>query len=103
MPGGKREKGETDEEALVREIMEELSVDLLRETIKPYGVFEAQAFGKPEGTMVRITCYTADYVGKFAADNEIKEIGWINYEDKADSTDTGRLILEDLKNKNLID
>jgi hypothetical protein len=76
---------------------------LVKKTIKPYGVFEAQAFGKPEGTMVRITCYTAGYLGTLKADNEIKEICWINYEDKADSTDTGRLILEDLKKKNLID
>lgn len=34
MPGGKREAGESDEDALVREIKEELSLDLLPETIK---------------------------------------------------------------------
>ena len=63
-PGGKRETGESDIEALVRECKEELSVDLKLESIKPYGVFQAQAHGKPEGTMVRMTCYTADYTGR---------------------------------------
>jgi len=61
IPGGKREAGESDSQALVREIKEELNVDLLEDTIKPYGVFEAQAHGKPEGTVVRMTCYTADF------------------------------------------
>ena len=33
-PGGKREKGESDVQALVRECKEELTVDLLTETIR---------------------------------------------------------------------
>ncbi|MGE5041785.1 MAG: NUDIX hydrolase [Candidatus Levyibacteriota bacterium] len=102
-PGGKREEGETDEQALVREVEEELSVNLLKGTIKPYEVFEAQAHGKPEGTFVKITCYTADYTGKLKANSEIKEIGWISSKDMENTTLTGKLILEDLKNKNLID
>lgn len=61
IPGGKREGSETDEEALIREIKEELSVDLIQQSIKYYGTFEAQAHGKPEGTIVRMTCYTADF------------------------------------------
>jgi 8-oxo-dGTP diphosphatase len=48
IPGGKREKGETDHQALVREVKEELSVDLITDSIKKYGVFEAQAHGKPK-------------------------------------------------------
>lgn len=102
-PGGKREKGETDQEALIREVKEELLVDLLPETIKYYGVFESQAYGKPEGTFVKITCYTADYKGKLNPSAEIEEIGWITSIDKNNTTATGRLILEDLKRKQLID
>jgi 8-oxo-dGTP diphosphatase len=34
IPGGKREEGESDHEALIREIKEELSVDLKPETIQ---------------------------------------------------------------------
>lgn len=61
IPGDKREAGETDIQALTREVKEELLVDLVPETIKLYGTFETQAHGKPEGTMVRMTCYTAEY------------------------------------------
>ncbi len=73
-PGGKREDGESDAQALVRECKEELSVEVVAETMKPYGVFQAQAFGKPEGTMVRMTCYTADYEGTLTASSEIEEL-----------------------------
>eukprot|EP01043_Picozoa_sp_COSAG02_P035746 COSAG02_NODE_2579_length_8493_cov_28.456040_4_plen_135_part_00 len=73
-PGGKREDGESDAQALVRECKEELNVEVVPETMKPYGVFQAQAFGKPEGTMVRMTCYTADYEGTLTASSEIEEL-----------------------------
>ncbi|WP_230406062.1 NUDIX hydrolase, partial [Plesiomonas shigelloides] len=57
LPGGKREAGESDEQALLREIKEELDVDLIPETIKYIGTFEAQADGKSEGVTVKLTCY----------------------------------------------
>ncbi len=61
IPGGKRERGETDEQTLIREVKEELSVDIQKETIQYYGTFEAQAHGKAEGIIVKMTCYTAGY------------------------------------------
>lgn len=102
-PGGKRDAGETDEQALIREVKEELHVDLLPQTIAYFATYQAQAFGKPEGTIVRIVCYTAEYKGRLQASAEIEEIGWITTEDKEKTTVTGILILEDLKKKDLID
>lgn len=43
MPGGKIDLNETEQQALHREVKEELSVDLLSDSIKHYGVFEAPA------------------------------------------------------------
>ncbi|CAE8614613.1 unnamed protein product, partial [Polarella glacialis] len=102
-PGGKREAGESDEEALLREVKEELDVGLRRDSIKPYGVFQAQAFGKPEGTMVRMTCYEADYDGSLTPSNEIEELKWITSNDKGLLSVTGVMIVEDLVAKGLID
>uniref|UniRef100_A0A7S2XTS8 Nudix hydrolase domain-containing protein n=1 Tax=Attheya septentrionalis TaxID=420275 RepID=A0A7S2XTS8_9STRA len=104
-PGGKREVGESDEEALFRECREELTIKLDTSTITPYGVFEAQAFGKPEGTMVRMTCYSADsYQGTLTPNEEIEELRWITSTcPHEDLTVTGIMILQDLKAKNLID
>ena len=41
VPGGKREPGESDAAALIREIKEELSIDLIGESIVYAGVFTA--------------------------------------------------------------
>lgn len=102
IPGGKREEGESDEEALIREIKEELSVDLTEERIKPYGVFEAQAHGKNEGVVVRMTCYTADYLGGLTPDNEVVRFEFMGYEGLEVSSPVDKLIIEDMKNKALI-
>ena len=73
LPGGKREGNESDTETLHREIMEELSVTILPGSEKLYGVFEAQAHGKAEGILVRMTCYTAEHTGAFTPSGEIEE------------------------------
>ena len=101
-PGGKREPGESDEQALRRECKEELTVGL--KNIQPYGIFEAQAFGKPVGTNVRMTCYTADYEGTLQPSDEVEELLWIKSDfPRKKMTVTGLMILDDLKKKNIID
>ena len=102
IPGGKREQGETDLQALTREIREELTVDLLPETVRYMGTFEAQAHGKPEGVVVRMTCYTADYTGEIAAASEIAEVVWLEYADKAKTSPVDHLIFDWLKERDLI-
>jgi len=109
-PGGKREQGESDEEALIRECNEELSVDLSASKIEPYGTFEAQAYGKPEGTMVRMTCFQVapreaelELENMVKASEEVEELKWIDSSfDREKLTVTGIMILEDLKEKGLI-
>lgn len=102
IPGGKRELGETDQEALLREIKEELDIDLQPETIAFFGQFEAQAHGKPEGTLVRMLCYTAEFSGAIRAAAEIEEVLWLQYADRENSSPVDRLIFDVLKEKNLI-
>jgi 8-oxo-dGTP pyrophosphatase MutT (NUDIX family) len=101
-PGGKRDAGETDEQALVREIQEELSVAVDPKTMKLYGVFEAEAHDKTAGTMLRMTCYTAEVTGELKADNEIERFGFFGYHDEVSKTVTGTMVFDDLYAKKLI-
>ncbi len=102
IPGGKREAGETDIETLVREVKEELSVDIVESSAKYYGVFEAQAHGKAEGVIVKMTCYTAEYTGELKADSEIAEIVWLTTEDIESVSPVDKLIFADLHEKGLL-
>ena len=81
IPGGKRELGETDEQTLIREISEELSVEIIPKSIQYLGTFKAQSDGQKEGVIVRMTCYKAEYSGHLRASSEIEEIKWLGYGD----------------------
>ncbi len=103
IPGGKRENNETDIQALSREVKEELLVDIDLKTVKKYGVFEAQAHGKPKGTIVRMTCFTASYIGKLTPSNEIEKLDYFPHSKKHLCSPVDNLIFDDLKRKGLID
>ena len=103
IPGGKREGNESDEDALIREIKEELSVDLDRNSLKFFGVFKAQAHGQAEGIIVKMTCYTGTYTGELQANSEIAEIVWLEHKDKINSSPVDNIIFDYCKEKGLID
>ncbi|MBL0743681.1 NUDIX hydrolase [Chryseolinea lacunae] len=103
IPGGKRESGETDEQALCREIKEELSVDLHTNSIKFVGTFQAHAHGHPADTFVKMTCYTCDYSGRLSAASEIEELRWLSCSDKDKVSEVDGLIFDFLKEQGLLD
>ena len=103
IPGGKRENGETDEQALLREIKEELNVDLNKDTLKKIGIFEAQAHGHPQGTIVKMTCYMAEFSGDPEPHSEIEEVIWLKYADMDKIAEVDKLIFDYLKDRDLID
>jgi ADP-ribose pyrophosphatase YjhB (NUDIX family) len=102
LPGGKREAGESDLQALQREVQEELAVELVPATVEYYGTFEAQAHGKPAGTIVRMTCYTAQYQGQLRPNSEIKDIAFYTYAQRDQVGPVDQLIFDDLKAKKLL-
>src|SRR6476619_7622969 len=82
IPGGKREGQETDHQALIREIKEELSIDLVPDGLAFVGDFKAQAHGQAEGVLVRMTCYQGPYLGEIRPAAEIDEVAWFRHRDK---------------------
>lgn len=101
-PGGKREEGEDDKKTLVREIKEELGVDLVEESMTYLDTFLGPADGRP-GVMVQIKAYTADYKGTLVPMSEIEELAWLATTDAARISHTGQMILKSLQERGLID
>lgn len=102
LPGGKRDKGESDLIALTREIKEELQVTLVAHSFQFFRVFEAQADGKPPGILVRMTCYEATYQGELQVDSEIEEMAWISYEEKEKLSEVCKVIFDHLRSEELL-
>lgn len=72
-PGGKQEEGESVEQALVREIKEELLCEL--KDVSSLGKVNGAT---PDGREIEMYLYTATLVGKPVPTSEIKEIEWLD-------------------------
>ncbi|MVU82709.1 NUDIX domain-containing protein [Nocardia sp. ET3-3] len=92
IPGGKREGAETDLQTLIREIREELTVEIAPDSVAHVGTYEALI---PEA-VVRMACYTADYSGTLAVSSEIEEIAWFTYADRPQVPPVDQLLFDDL-------
>lgn len=103
IPGGKREKGETDVQTLLREIKEELAVEIDPLSLSHFGTYEAQAHGKPEGVMVQTTCYTATYTGTPRPNQEIEKVGYFSYNERHLFSEVNQFVFEELKKRDLIE
>ena len=103
IPGGKREGDESDYETLVREIKEELNVDIVMDTIEYLGVYEAQSDGAAQGVMVRMTSYTGDYQGELKASSEIDRFEWHTMSDIDKVSAVDKIIYLDLFKRGLIE
>jgi 8-oxo-dGTP diphosphatase len=102
LPGGKRESGESDLDTLCREITEELSVAVVRDSAALLGVFEAQAHDHLPGVVVRMTCYTALYEGVLAPASEIAEMVWLTHADRHRTSPVDQIIFDRLRADGLL-
>lgn len=75
MPGGRPKEGEGVEDCLIREVMEEHGVELVRESIKYFGDFEDWAANEPN-TKICMSVYTGEINGEPRASSEVDEQRW---------------------------
>lgn len=105
-PGGSIEKGETAEDAVIRELMEEFRVTVRPEHLSIFGTFRAKAAGQ-EDKVVEMKVFTVtQWEGEPTADNEVEEIRWVTSEAE-DGIEIGSIfeheVIPRLKAENLID
>ena len=102
IPGGKVEAGESNMEALIREVREELGVGVVETSVAYYGAFRAQAHGKAKEVIVEMRCYRAELTGEPSASSEIAKVKYAGYEVYKQIGPVDKLIFDDLKRKKLI-
>lgn len=86
----------------MREIREELSVDIDAASARYVGTFEAQAHGHTSGVTVRMTCYTASFAGEPVASAEIEELAWLTTADADRISPVDRIIFAHLRDAGVL-
>ncbi|MFR0689954.1 NUDIX hydrolase [Enterobacterales bacterium AE_CKDN230030158-1A_HGKHYDSX7] len=77
LPGGKHEPGETSEQALLRELGEELDLHLATSALTPLGHFQANAANEPD-MRVDAQVYVATLPHPVQPAAELEELAWLH-------------------------
>jgi 8-oxo-dGTP pyrophosphatase MutT (NUDIX family) len=80
LPGGKIDKNESSQEALQREIQEELNIVLNPERLKYYTHISAPAYGENPHIMMEQDCFLYDLQETLQPSNEIEEVKFFDYD-----------------------
>lgn len=105
-PGGKLEAGETEIEAVIRELNEEMGITVTENDLEKIGDYYAQAAGQA-GSRLKLAAYLVkSYVGSPQPQAEVEEIRGFN-STKPEGVELASIlehdIIPELKARNLID
>src|SRR6476646_8396535 len=88
LPGGKIDEKESAEEALCREIAEELNVNLNENDLQYYTHISAPAYGELDGVMMEQECFIVNRKINPKASAEIGELKYFSLKEYLDQENT---------------
>ncbi|SBV93687.1 conserved hypothetical protein [uncultured Dysgonomonas sp.] len=80
LPGGKIDEGETSKEALVREIKEELNIELQPDKIESYKLISASAYGEDSDLIMKQDTFRYDLTEEIEPSQEIAAVKYFDLE-----------------------
>ncbi|MBD8388690.1 NUDIX domain-containing protein [Dysgonomonas sp. BGC7] len=80
LPGGKVDKGETSKDALIREIQEELNIDLQPDKIEEYKHISAPAYGESPELIMEQDTFRYNLTEKIQPSHEIAAVKYFDLE-----------------------
>lgn len=80
LPGGKVDKGESSHEALIREIREELNIDLQPDKIEEYKRISAPAYGEKAGLIMEQDTFRYNLTENIQPSHEIAAVKYFDLE-----------------------
>ena len=105
-PGGKIEKGESAKQALVRELKEELSIEVKMSDLEFFGEYTAEAANHKGKTVHMKAFMVNEWHGEIKPSAEIEELRWLTSE-LPDDIQVGSIfggkVLPALHSKGLVD
>ncbi|MBS1576838.1 MAG: NUDIX domain-containing protein [Bacteroidetes bacterium] len=106
LPGGKINYGETPQEALIREIAEELNTTIEKEQLIYYTHISAPAYGETSGTIMEQDCFFSEIDFSPQASGEIDQLKYFSlseYLKEGKKAPGAIIILEQLAAEGYID
>ncbi len=94
-PGGRLEFGEDTRSALIRELREELTIDIEAQELKYFGTFYAPAVGQEDKYLQMDVLIVPAWEGEITPSAEVEEIRWIDSE-SAKSIQLGSIFEHDV-------
>jgi len=106
LPGGKADQGESTENALRREVSEELDITLDPEKIRFYTHITAPAFGELDGIIMEQDCFLCDLHQQPTPSAEIGDLRYFSthtYRDQPQQVPGVVMVMHQLQADGLID
>jgi len=106
LPGGKTNRNETSQAALIREMREELNILINPDELRFYTHIRVQAYGEKEGTIMEQDCFIHDLKQLPEPGAEIKRVHYFDsfsYSLESEQVPGVIILMQQLKRDNLID